>query len=384
MSIYTYYVYVYGRWKLCLLVPRGSIFQNIGGIQLRNDVFLWCCFCRTGLCSSMLAAAESVICRVKEAPHMRYLDGRVLMKGPVEEHEMGEILVSSGTWHFENGRSWHFEPSYGTYLFLPPSGLQSPHHSNPGFQRITASLSPVSAEANWIYPNLSYRKWKGQAPHYSKECIFQSSQTTCGEQKPKPKSAWRFWQALQLWPFWTKGIAISQQVIARRQSTLLGVQVSGSFEVESFGESLGYHSGHVRMLSLSFYRTVVGTLKVWLFPRSAGTGLAPFFGFLQERDALRKQGGLLPDCWTCWTHRKWRSCESEIVNRSIQKGENMGLDWISRRFIYTWKTWHNHDTHPCHRPPHRHCTSLLRMSKWGGLPSQVATGDAGTAAVGRT
>ena len=50
---------------------------------------------RTGLCSSMLAAAESVICRVKEAPHMRYLDGRLLWKNPLRSMKWENFFI----WH---------------------------------------------------------------------------------------------------------------------------------------------------------------------------------------------------------------------------------------------------------------------------------------------
>ena len=47
-----------------------------------------------------------------------------------------------------------------------------------------------------------------------------------------------------------------------------------------------------------------------MFERSAGTGLAPFFGFLQERE--RKQGGLRPA-----GHTESEHLACEIVNWSI-------------------------------------------------------------------
>ena len=108
-------------------------------------------------------------------------------QGAYERTRWGAFFVPVAHGTLRMGDHGTLNPVMVRIYSCPLWGLQSPHHSNPGFQRITASLSPVSAEANWIYPNLSYRKWKGQAPHYSNECIFQSSQTTCGEQNPTRK-----------------------------------------------------------------------------------------------------------------------------------------------------------------------------------------------------
>ena len=234
------YVYVYGRWKLCLLVPRGLIFQNIGGIQLRNDVFLWCCFCRTGLCSSMLAAAESVICRVKEAPHMRYLDGRVLMKGPVEEH-------SSFQWHMA---LWEWEimalwtQLWYVFILAPFGGC------NPLIIRIQASRGLQQAYrlclrrqigSIRIYPIESER----DRHHIIATSVFSRAARQLVVNKTQPEKCLEVLascSALAILNERNRNFSASHSTSAINNPSWS--PSFRSFEVESFGESLGYHSGH--------------------------------------------------------------------------------------------------------------------------------------------
>jgi hypothetical protein len=77
-------------------------------------------------------------------------------QGAYERTRWGAFFVPVAHGTLRMGDPGTLNPVMVLIYSCPLWGWQSPHHSNPGFQRITASLSPVSAEANWIYPNLSY------------------------------------------------------------------------------------------------------------------------------------------------------------------------------------------------------------------------------------
>ena len=102
------------------------------------------------------------------------------------------------------------------------------------------------------------------------------------------------------------------------------------------------------MLSLSFYRTVVGTLKVYIACSNAPQGLVwhRSLAFCKNETHCENKA----DCVQLDT-QKVNILLVKLWTGQYRKGPQ-GLDWIYRRLIYTWKPWHNHDTHPCHRHPH--------------------------------